>query len=395
LHEHLADYRGLMIQYYGAGVQACYRGPRLFDTDSTRETVAAVIRWYKKHRTILNSDIIHLRRADGRDWDGILHVDPLGEERGFAMLYNPLDHAIERTIGLPLYYTGLGNSAMVSVEDEPAQSYTPDRSWNIRIKITIPAAGYTWLTITSPHEKNSAWMGFKRTDTTIAGRACLVVEPQIALSGRPWIWRTEFFAHEPQGDSMMLTKGYHVVYMDVQNMYGAPHALDLMDSFYRYLTTTWKLNKHTVLEGFSRGGLFAFNWAARHPDEVGCIYVDAPVCDFKSWPAGKGKGQYSPDDWAILRQVYGFKNEQEALGYKNNPIDNLKPLAKAHIPILCVCGDADTIVPMAENIDIVRDRYRHLGGHIEMIVKPNNGHHPHSLKDPTPIVEFILNNNRI
>ena len=36
LSEHLKDYEQLMIQYYGAGVQACYRGPRLFDTEETR-----------------------------------------------------------------------------------------------------------------------------------------------------------------------------------------------------------------------------------------------------------------------------------------------------------------------------------------------------------------------
>ena len=54
-------------------MQACYRGPRLYDTDATKQTVIKVINWYKKYRDILNSDIIHLRRADGRDWDGILH----------------------------------------------------------------------------------------------------------------------------------------------------------------------------------------------------------------------------------------------------------------------------------------------------------------------------------
>ncbi len=74
LQEHLLDYQQLMIQYYGAGVQACYRGPRLYDTDSTRRMVTSVIDWYKRYRSILNSDIIHLRRPDGRDWDGILHV---------------------------------------------------------------------------------------------------------------------------------------------------------------------------------------------------------------------------------------------------------------------------------------------------------------------------------
>ena len=90
LSEHLKDYEQLMMQYYGAGVQACYRGPRLYDTDATKQTVINVINWYKKYRDILNSDIIHLRRADGRDWDGILHVNPNLKTKGLLMLYNPL-----------------------------------------------------------------------------------------------------------------------------------------------------------------------------------------------------------------------------------------------------------------------------------------------------------------
>ena len=84
-------------------------------------------------------------------------------------------------------------------------------------------------------------------------------------------------------------------------MYVRPRALDHMDKFYAHLTAQFGLAPKTVLEGFSRGGLFAFNWAARRPDQVACIYADAPVCDFKSWPGGRpaglGKGQGSPGDW--------------------------------------------------------------------------------------------------
>jgi alpha-beta hydrolase superfamily lysophospholipase len=71
-------------------------------------------------------------------------------------------------------------------------------------------------------------------------------------------------------------------------------------------------------------------------------------------------------------------------------VDNLAPLAQAKIPILSVCGDADTGVPMAENTLVVQDRYQTLGGEITVIAKPGVGHHPHSLRDPQPIVEFIL-----
>jgi pimeloyl-ACP methyl ester carboxylesterase len=389
LSAHLEDYRQLMLQYYGAGVQACYRGPRLYDTDSTRRTVTDMISWYKKHRAILNSDIIHLRRPDGKDWDGIMHISASGKEKALAMLYNPLPHAVRQRIQLPLYYTGLDHAGWISIADGPPKEYILDRSWNTTIEVDIPAEGATWLTVEASGTP-STWMGFERTDITVAGRPCIIIKPAAALEGSPWIWRTEFFGHEPQADSTLAAKGFHVVYMDLQNMYGAPVAMTLMDSFYTYLTTAWRLNKKAALEGLSRGGLFAFNWAARHPQRISSLYVDAPVCDFKSWPAGKGKGQHSADDWALLQKVYGFTTEEDALNYKGNPIDNLRPIAAAHIPILCVCGQTDTIVPMAENIDIVQQRYERMGGEIKMIVKPNNGHHPHSLKDPTPIVTFIM-----
>ncbi len=147
LGEHLDAYEKLMMQYYGAGIQACYRGPRLYDTDQTKNLVIQVISWYKKYRTILNSDIIHLRRPDGRDWDGILHVNPQNKEKGLAMLYNPSNEAITRKIILPLYYTGLTNQASIREKEGKSRLYTPDHNNNITYEVTIPANGYTWLVI--------------------------------------------------------------------------------------------------------------------------------------------------------------------------------------------------------------------------------------------------------
>jgi pimeloyl-ACP methyl ester carboxylesterase len=235
----------------------------------------------------------------------------------------------------------------------------------------------------------NVWNGFRQLNFFVEGRDCLLVCPSNCAPGKPWIWRTEFFGHEPQADLALLSNGWHVAYINVQNLYGAPLALDRMDRFYEKLTGDFQLAPKTVLEGFSRGGLFAFNWAARHPDRVACIYVDAPVCDFKSWPAGWGKGDGSSNDWVRCKEVYGL-NDEQARGYKLNPVDNLAPLAQAKIPILSVCGDADTGVPMAENTLVVQDRYQTLGGEITVIAKPGVGHHPHSLRDPQPIVEFIL-----
>jgi pimeloyl-ACP methyl ester carboxylesterase len=238
-------------------------------------------------------------------------------------------------------------------------------------------------------DKVSTWNGYEKRDFQVDGRKALMIVPKTTAPGKPWIWRTEFFGHEPQGDLGLVSNGFHAVYIDMQNLYGGPKAMEVMDSFYQHLTERRGLSKKCVLEGFSRGGLYTINYAARHPDRVACIYNDAPVCDLKSWPGGKGKGKGSPGDWQRALSVYG-KTEAEMLAFTGNPIDNLAPLAKARIPILHICGDADDVVPYLENTKVIEDRYKALGGPITVIVKPGVNHHPHSLKDPKPIVDFVL-----
>ncbi len=147
LSEHLDAYRQLMMQYYGAGVQACYRGPRLYDTEQTKETVQKTIAWYKQYRDILNADMIQLRRADGRDWDGFVHVDPKQKTKALVMLFNPLKEPMNRTIKLPLYYTGLTDVATVRDEKGSTKKYTINRDFTIDFPFTIPAGEYVWFVI--------------------------------------------------------------------------------------------------------------------------------------------------------------------------------------------------------------------------------------------------------
>ena len=41
----------------------------------------------------------------------------------------------------------------------------------------------------------SDWHGFSRLNFKVDGRDCILVEPQKAAAGNPWIWRTEYFDH--------------------------------------------------------------------------------------------------------------------------------------------------------------------------------------------------------
>lgn len=147
LSDHLREYRTHMVQNFGTGIQACYRGPRVYDTEETKQMVVDVIGWYKKYRRILNSDIIHLRKPDARDWDGIMHVSPKEKERALAMLYNPLDEDITREITLPLYYTGLTQKARIREKEGKAKTYKLDNKQSVTLKVTIPARGYTWYVV--------------------------------------------------------------------------------------------------------------------------------------------------------------------------------------------------------------------------------------------------------
>ena len=147
LQDHIKDYQQLMVQYFGAGVQACYRGPRLYDTEITRNMVRSTIDWYKKYRTILNADIIPLRRADGRDWDGWMHVDPSGTDKAFIILFNPTLAPMTKTLTIPLYYTGMKGTATFMDDLGATKKYTLGVDHNIQITVTIPASGYKWMVI--------------------------------------------------------------------------------------------------------------------------------------------------------------------------------------------------------------------------------------------------------
>ncbi len=147
LKEHLPHYGQRLANLFGAGVQACYRGPQLYDSPETKALVKKWVDFYKKHRQALDGDIIHLRRADGRDWDGILHVNPSGIEKGLLMLYNPLAETITREVKVPVYYTGLHERVILENETGARKKVSVSRDYFITVKVTVPAKGTSWFVL--------------------------------------------------------------------------------------------------------------------------------------------------------------------------------------------------------------------------------------------------------
>jgi pimeloyl-ACP methyl ester carboxylesterase len=237
------------------------------------------------------------------------------------------------------------------------------------------------------------WNGFDKFVFPFDGTDITMVQPEKALPGRPWIWRAEFFDSFPKADIALVKAGWHLAYLRVPNLFGSPKAIARWEKCYDLLTKEYGLHPKPGFIGLSRGGLYAMNWAAVHPEKTLAVYLDNAVCDFKSWPGGKpkklGTGAGSPNEWLNVLKAFDFKDDEEAIAYKLNPIDNLKPVADAKIPLLLVYGDADRAVPHLENSEIVYKRYTELKGSVTRIVKPGQDHHPHGLEDVKPVVDFF------
>lgn len=210
--------------------------------------------------------------------------------------------------------------------------------------------------------KKSDWHGFTRYDFQIERRNARIVVPEKAAPGKPWIWRARFPDWHYQMDSILIRKGFHVVYIDTDFLFGSPKCVEIWENFYKYLTSQYGLNNKVALEGVSRGGLYVYNFAKKYPEQVSCIYAEAPVCDFKSWPGGKGLSKGDLESWKLVMTAYNFSTEKEALEYTDNPMDNLEKMAAAKVPVFHSIGLNDSIVPPEENTYKLINRYIRLGG---------------------------------
>ncbi len=232
--------------------------------------------------------------------------------------------------------------------------------------------------------QKSDWHGFTRFDFYVHGREGLLIEPKARRKDSPWTWRAEFFGAFDQADRTLLNDGCCLAYCRLSDLYGNDEAVVLMEQFRQFVTVEFGLRGQAVLFGFSRGGLYSVNYTARYPQNVSALYLDAPVLDIRSWPKGAGASR----EWQECLAAYHI-GEEELKNFHENPLDHIPVLLENEIPVLLVAGGADIVVPYAENGALLADKYQTGDGTIRAIVKSDCGHHPHSLEDVTPIVDFL------
>lgn len=176
---------------------------------------------------------------------------------------------------------------------------------------------------------------------------CILVAPAQAAEHKPWSWRGVYWDHQPQTEVELLRRGFHVAYISASATLRPGRE---WDAWYRYLTAQHGLSSRPAFVGMSRGGEFSYTWATAHPDKVCCIYADNP-------------------------------------GMNHDALLHLGELAWADVPLLHVCGSIDPL--LGRNALVMEAIYQQYGGRISTMIKEGFGHHPHSLRDPKPIADFI------
>lgn len=230
---------------------------------------------------------------------------------------------------------------------------------------------------------------YEKHEFQINGRYSIIVCPKEPAEGGLWIWKTEFFEAFNFAEKALLDRGFYLAYHCVSDMYGCPESIEMMKEFYDVAVNEYGLCPKPALFGFSRGGLYACNFALTYPDCVGMLYLDAPVLDVRSWPGGKFAGLGAPECWEECKRWYGIP-DRDWLSFKGSPLFKAKELAETNVPILLVCGAVDRYVPYAENGYPFYKAVKEEGGRIARVIKPYCDHHPHGLYDTSAVCNFVM-----
>ena len=216
---------------------------------------------------------------------------------------------------------------------------------------------------------------------------CRLIVPDAPAKRRPWVWRAEFFGAFDSVDRALLERGWHIAYCSLSDRYGCPSAVADMKRFHDHLVSDFSLSKKAALFGFSRGGLYAFNYSLLYPQDVAVLYLDAPVLDICSWPGGLGSAPRAEKEWRECLACYGL-TEDTAPQSRVSPIWHLEEWVGKRIPLVLIAGEKDSTVPFSENGARLLQWQASSPNHGEdwlIILKKDGDHHPHSVEKPEDV----------
>ena len=203
----------------------------------------------------------------------------------------------------------------------------------------------------------------------LGGHDAFVILPSDPGESTPWVWYAPTLRGLPAVSEIwmfeqFLAKGIAIAGIDVGESFGSPAGRKSYAAFHSYLVKQRRFREKPCLLARSRGGLMLYSWAVEHPQSVAGVAGIYPVCSVASYPG-----------LPRAASAYGLSAEElEADLSSYDPIDRLKPLADAGVPVFHIHGDNDKVVPLDANSAELGKRYAAFGGPAEIEVIKGQGH---------------------
>lgn len=237
------------------------------------------------------------------------------------------------------------------------------------------------------------WNGFRCETGVFEGKKFNLVYPAEGTDLGRLAVKTEYWGAFPEAAEIdLLKQGFHLCYIKNSNRWGIDEDIDRKARFIQTVTTKLGLNSKVVCIGMSCGGLIAIKLAAKYPELISCLYLDAPVLNYMSCPCGFGDAE-PVDEGAGIAEILnalGMTSLSQLICYRDMPLDKIPELLKNRIPVVMVAGEKDRTVPYHENGAYLEKAYQSLNIDHAVFLKPECDHHPHGLKDNQEVIQFIL-----
>ena len=272
-----------------------------------------------------------------------------------------------------------------------AESRKPSNSGNIMHRIAAIAAAFLFPLsncVVIAAEPPLKTLPIPGETFLVRERAAFVIMPEAkpARGLVPWVWYAPTLPGLPGAEEKwmferFLRAGIAIAGIDVGESFGSPDGRALYSALYKELTANRGFAPKAVMLGRSRGGLMTLAWAAENADKVAGFAGIYPVCSLVSYPG-------------LAKASGAFKLTAEELSARlseHNPIDRLAALAKAGVPLFAIHGDSDKVVPLEANSGEMRKRYEALGGRMQLIIPPGQGHNMwNNFFQCQELVDFVL-----
>lgn len=237
--------------------------------------------------------------------------------------------------------------------------------------------------------------GIYHLEFEFKGKKCIALmnEDKTKRNGKT-VLKTEYFGAFPALQNEMIKRGYTLLFIENRNRWGTPEQIEDQYEFILYASKELGIENKVFTIGMSCGGMMSILLAAKHPEVINALYIDAPVVNFLSCPARLGNAPDVTDGmWEEFERAWKM-TKQELLTFRGHPIDYLDKLVENKIRIYMAYGDSDKTVPYEENGIALERKYKENGleGLIYIDKKVGVDHHPHGPSDIDFAIKYLERN---